>query len=290
MSSVSHASRRAWRCAPGAFAAVANLKAALDQLATAGGQQAALSSAAAPSSAEAPLNWVFLGPPGVGKGTYASRVAKAFGVPHIATGDLIRAEIKSGSDFGVQMKGIVNSGKLLSDAMVQQVLQQRLAQGRRDGEKGFILDGFPRTRAQAEELVRATPVSLVLNMSLREEVLVEKCMGRRLCKHCGKNYNIADIYLPASPDGSRPEIVMPPLSPPPECAPHLETRADDREEVIRHRLEVYKQEAAPVEDFFRARGLLVDFEITAGIPETLPHLMPLLQRYATGAGRSSDKA
>lgn len=88
---------------PSALAAVANLKAALDQLATAGGPQAGLSSVATPSSTESPLNWVFLGPPGVGKGTYASRVAKAFGVPHIATGDLIRAEIKSGSDFGAQV-------------------------------------------------------------------------------------------------------------------------------------------------------------------------------------------
>ncbi|KAG2485995.1 hypothetical protein HYH03_015317 [Edaphochlamys debaryana] len=228
-------------------------------------------------AAQPQLNWVFLGPPGVGKGTYATRAAKAFGIPHIATGDLIRAEIAAGTDMGKQMKAIVNSGKLLPDAMVQEVLQARLAKGRAEGERGFLLDGFPRTRAQAEQLVQSVDVGLVLNMSLREEVLVEKCMGRRLCRHCGKNYNIADIYLPAS--GGRPEIIMPPLSPPPECAPHLETRADDTEPVIRHRLEVYKREATPVEDFFRQRGLLVDFEITAGIPETLPYLMPLLQSY-----------
>ncbi|GFR51656.1 hypothetical protein Agub_g14089, partial [Astrephomene gubernaculifera] len=264
---------RARRGPLSALAAVASLKSALDQLATTGGQ-AALSTDASPPM----INWVFLGPPGVGKGTYATRVAKAFGIPHIATGDLIRAEIATGSDLGAKMKSIVNQGKLLPDEIVQEVLQLRLSKGRQEGERGFLLDGFPRTRAQAEQLLRTTDIGLVLNLGLREEVLVEKCMGRRLCRHCGKNYNIANIYLAPGPEG-QPEIVMPPLNPPPECAPHLEVRADDREEVIRHRLEVYKQEAAPVEQFFREAGLLVDFEITSGIPETMPLLMPLLQSY-----------
>ncbi|EFJ45843.1 adenylate kinase [Volvox carteri f. nagariensis] len=264
---------RGWRLPLSTFAAVSSLKNALDRLAS-DGARASFGTEAAPSS----INWVFLGPPGVGKGTYASRVAKAFGVPHIATGDLIRAEIKSGSSLGAQMKAIVNQGKLLPCDMVQRVLQERLARGRQEGERGFILDGYPRTAAQAEQLLRSTDIGLVLNLSLREEVLVEKCMGRRLCRHCGKNYNVADIHLAASADG-RPEIVMPPLSPPPECAPHLETRADDREEVIRHRLEVYKQESKPVEAAFRKAGLVVDFELVAGIPETLPRLMPLLESY-----------
>jgi adenylate kinase len=93
-----------------------------------------------------------------------------------------------------------------------------------------------RTAHQAEQLSTVTDVQLALNMSLRHEVLVQKCCGRRICKHCGKNYNIADIYLPA--DGQRPEIVMPPLSPPPECEPHLEVREDDTEEVVLKRLQV----------------------------------------------------
>ncbi|GIL79516.1 hypothetical protein Vretimale_18353 [Volvox reticuliferus] len=265
--------RRGWRLPPSTYAAVSSLKDALDRLAS-GGTPAGFSTDAARPS----INWVFLGPPGVGKGTYASRVAKAFRVPHIATGDLIRAEIKSGSSLGAQMKSIVNQGKLLPCDMVQQVLQERLARGRQQGERGFILDGYPRTGAQAEQLLTSTDIGLVLNLSLREEVLVQKCMGRRLCRHCGKNYNVADIHLAASADG-RPEIVMPPLSPPPECAPHLETRADDQEEVIRHRLEVYKQESKPVEGAFRKAGLVVDFELTAGIPETLPKLMLLLESY-----------
>ena len=95
---------------------------------------------------------------------------------------------------------------------------------------------------------------------------MEKCLGRRLCRKCGKNYNVADIYLPASGDG-RPEIVMPPLSPPDECAQHMEQRADDTEPVIRRRLEVYAREAQPVERFYAARGKLLDFEIFGGIPQ-----------------------
>ena len=109
----------------------------------------------------------------------------------------------------------------------------------------------------------------------RAQVLVEKCLGRRLCKKCGKNYNIADIHLPAS-DG-RPEIVMPPLNPPPDCADHLEQRADDTAPIILHRLGVYKQAAQPVEDFYSQRGKLINFEITGGIPQTLPRLLELLK-------------
>nr|QKY14980.1 adenylate kinase (ADK) [Polytomella parva] len=223
------------------------------------------------------INWVFLGPPGVGKGTYASRVAKALGVPHIATGDLIRDEIKSESSLGKEMKEIVSQGKLLPDDVVLKVLQHRLENGKKAGEKGYILDGFPRTRAQSEALLQFTPVNLAVNLGLREEVLVEKCMGRRVCTHCGKNYNIANIHLAASND--RPEIVMPPLNPPPECAPHLEIRADDTELVIRRRLKIYSDEAQPVEDFFREKGLLLDFEITGGIPETLPVLTNALKPF-----------
>lgn len=97
------------------------------------------------------------------------------------------------------------------------------------------------------------------------QVLVEKCLGRRLCKKCGKNYNIANIYLPAS--NGRPEIVMPPLSPPAECVEHMEQRSDDTEPVIRRRLEVYAREAQPVERFYAERGKLLDFEIFGGIPQ-----------------------
>ncbi|GMH45112.1 hypothetical protein BSKO_13069 [Bryopsis sp. KO-2023] len=229
------------------------------------------------STSSKTTNWVFLGPPGVGKGTYASRAASAFKLAHISTGDLIRAEVKTGSDIGKQMDAIISKGNLLPDDMMMKVLQQRLAQGQASGEAGVILDGFPRTQHQAEKLVEIADLQLVLNMSLREDVLVEKILGRRMCGHCGKNYNIADIYLPA--EGSKPEIVMPPLNPPPDCVQHMEKRADDTEEIIMQRLKIYRDQAAPVENFFREKGLLVDFEITSGIPETLPGLLKTLEPF-----------
>jgi adenylate kinase len=269
---------------------------------------------------------VFLGPPGVGKGTYASRVAAALGVEHVAAGDLVRAEIKAGSPLGLQAREAVAAGRLLPDAVVLALVRARLAAL---APGGYLLDGFPRTLAQAEALYAegeggggagndgggsgnggggggsdgggndggggnvcggGSPSSssssflptLAVNLSLREEVLVDKCVGRRVCGVCGKGFNVADIRLAQSADGVRPEIVMPPLSPPPECAARMETREDDTEPVVRRRLAAYHAEAGPVEVFFRRRGELLDFEITGGIPQTSPRLARALAPYHSG--------
>lgn len=136
----------------------------------------------------------------------------------------------------LQMQEIVKKGELLPDELILRVLQRKFRLSVAEGVDHFLLDGYPRTVQQAEALSKVADVQLALNMDLREEVLVEKCMGRRICAKCGKNYNVADIYLPASSD--RPEIVMPPLDAPEECAPYLEQRSDDTEATIRRRLEV----------------------------------------------------
>lgn len=230
------------------------------------------SSGFATSSAD--VRWVFLGPPGVGKGTYASRVASAFDAQHIAVGDLIRNEIKQGSALGLQMKAFVGQGKLLPDDVVFKLVAQRLQEAEAEAQ-GYILDGFPRTHSQATQLLSLCDINLALNLSVREEVLVQKCMGRRICTSCGKNYNIANIYLPAS--NGRPEVVMPPLDPPAQCMLLMECRSDDTESVILRRIQIYKAEAEPVENVFRHAGVLVDFEITGGIPETLPVLLSTLE-------------
>ncbi|KAK3281921.1 hypothetical protein CYMTET_10315 [Cymbomonas tetramitiformis] len=233
-------------------------------------------------------NWIFLGPPGVGKGTYAGRVADLVGIPHISTGDLVRAEIKSGSPLAEKMKEITSTGGLLPDALILDILHKRFEEGKGNNETGFLLDGFPRTAAQAAELMKVTDIHLVVNLSLREDVLIEKCCGRRVCEHCGKSYNIADIYRKAGPEG--PEIIMPPLNPKPECADHLTHRADDTEEIVQKRLDIYNQEAGPVEDYFRQTGVLADFEITGGIPETKPVLLDFLhQQLSLQSSRGSKQ-
>ncbi|KAL4854871.1 Adenylate kinase 1 [Chlorella vulgaris] len=223
-----------------------------------------------------PPTFVFLGPPGVGKGTYSGRVSDYFGMEHIASGDLVREEMRRGTAVGKEMEALVKRGELLPDALILRVIREHLMESRSKGTERFLLDGFPRTADQAAALEQIADVQLAVNLDLREEVLVEKCLGRRMCSKCGKNYNIADIFLPATADG-RPEIVMPPLSPPPECMEHMEQRSDDTEPVVRRRLEVYAREAWPVERFYAERGKLLDFEIVGGIPETLPRLLDVLK-------------
>ena len=145
------------------------------------------------------INWVFLGAPGVGKGTYASRISKLMKIPHISAGDLVRDEIKRGTELGARMSEITSKGQLLPDAMILDILKGRVEKGIEEGERGFLLDGFPRTEAQAEELRKFTEVQQVMNLGLREDILVEKCCARRVCKECGKNFNICLLYTSPSP-------------------------------------------------------------------------------------------
>lgn len=220
------------------------------------------------------VRWVFLGAPGVGKGTYCSRLGKYLGVPHISMGDLVRDELKKGSRLAAQMEDITSRGLLLPDEVVLELLALRLHKGSQRGEPGFILDGFPRTTSQAAALDNVTPIDLAVNFTLREDVLMTKLLGRRMCNECGGNFNVADIQIP--PSQSSPGIVMPPLSPPQACVDKMSVRADDNEEVVRSRLQVYYKESKPVEDFYRARGQLLEFEIQGGIPETWPRLLQAL--------------
>ncbi|KAK9836220.1 hypothetical protein WJX84_002722 [Apatococcus fuscideae] len=204
-------------------------------------------------------------------------------VPHIAAGDLVRAQIRDRTPQGLKIASMVTSGDLIPDTLVLELLQERLEIGRDSGETGCLLDGFPRTLLQAEALPSFTDVQLAVNLSLREEALIAKCKGRRICGVCNKNYNVANINLPAS--ATEPAIQMPPLDPPTTssgshtCREHLQVRLDDSEDVIRHRLQVYHSEAQPIEDFFQERGQLMQFPITGGIPETLPRLEAVLHHH-----------
>lgn len=220
------------------------------------------------------VQWVFLGCPGVGKGTYASRLSTLLAVPHIATGDLVRAELSSSGPLASQLLEIVSQGKLVSDEIIINLLSKRLEDGAAKGELGFILDGFPRTIRQAEILDGVTDIDLVVNLKLREEALLAKCLGRRICSKCGKNYNIACIDIKGT-DGS-PGLYMAALPPPPHCASHLITRPDDTEEVVKERLHIYNEMSRPVEEFYRTRGILLEFDLPGGIPESWPKLLQVL--------------
>ncbi|WVZ55318.1 hypothetical protein U9M48_005991 [Paspalum notatum var. saurae] len=226
-------------------------------------------------AAERNVQWVFLGSPGVGKGTYASRLSRLLGVPHIATGDLVRDELASTGPLAAQLAEIVNQGKLVSDEIIINLLSKRLKKGEEDqGESGFILDGFPRTVKQAEILDGVTDIDMVVNLKLREDVLIEKCLGRRICGQCGKNFNLACIDVKG--ENGLPAIYMAPLLPPNNCMSKLITRADDTEEVVKNRLQIYNDMSQPVEDFYRGQGKLLEFDLPGGIPESWPKLLHVL--------------
>ncbi|XP_061360136.1 probable adenylate kinase 1, chloroplastic isoform X2 [Gastrolobium bilobum] len=185
------------------------------------------------------VQWVFLGCPGVGKGTYASRLSNLLGAPHIATGDLVREELASSGPLSTQLSEIVNQGQLVSDEIIINLLSKRLVAGEAKGELGFILDGFPRTIKQAEILEGVTDIDLVINLKLREDVLLEKCLGRRICNQCGGNFNVASIDIKA--ENGSPGIIMAPLLPPANCMSKLITRSDDTEAVVKERLRIYNE-------------------------------------------------
>ncbi|XP_021739682.1 probable adenylate kinase 6, chloroplastic [Chenopodium quinoa] len=220
------------------------------------------------------VHWVFLGCPGVGKGTYATRLSKLLDVPHISTGDLVRDELASSGSLSPKIAEIVNSGKLLSDEIIVDLLSKRLEAGEAKGESGFILDGFPRTVRQAEILEGVIDIDLVVNLKLREEALLAKCLGRRICSQCGGNYNVACIDIKG--DDESPGMYMAPLLPPAECASKLISRADDKEEVVRERLRIYDELTRPVEEFYCKRGKLLQFDLPGGIPESWPKLLHAL--------------
>ncbi|GMY14670.1 adenylate kinase 1, chloroplastic [Fagus crenata] len=220
------------------------------------------------------VQWVFLGCPGVGKGTYASRLCNLLGVPHIATGDLVREELASSGPLSQQLSEIVNQGKLVSDEIIISLLSKRLEAGEAKGESGFILDGFPRTIRQAEILEGVTDIDLVVNLKLREDVLLEKCLGRRLCSECGKNFNVASICVKG--ENGNPGMSMAPLLPPSHCMSKLVTRSDDTETVVKERLRIYNEKSQPVEEFYRSRGKIMEFDLPGGIPASWPKLLEAL--------------
>lgn len=215
---------------------------------------------------------IFLGPPGSGKGTYSKRISPIRDVSHISTGDILRENIKNQTGIGNEAKIYIDKGELVPDEIVIEMLKTRISQP--DCEKGFILDGFPRTIEQAKAIQESTKIDIVINLNLPEEILIEKICARRVCKGCGDIYNIADI--------NREGIRMPPMNPKQEgicdkCGDELIQRDDDNEETVKQRLEVYKKQTQPLIDFYKQEGLLKDVHITGPPEEMTPLIIEIIK-------------
>lgn len=211
-----------------------------------------------------------MGPPGVGKGTYASRVGPKMGIPHISTGDLLRAA-REDPEFGPEIKKHQDTGMLVPDEIVMGILKKRLEQP--DCQKGFILDGFPRTTAQAEALEKITDLDAVVNIQLEEEIIIEKISARRICRNCGEIYNLADIH--------KGDLHMPPLLPKEEgkcdkCGGELYQRSDEKPEIVKDRLKLYEEKTSPLVEYYRNKGILKDIEVTGGPEIMVPRIMELI--------------
>lgn len=214
---------------------------------------------------------VLLGAPGSGKGTQSQRLVERHGVPQISTGDLLRAAVKAGTPLGVHAKSIMDAGKLVDDATMLGIIRERL--GQPDARKGFILDGFPRTIAQAEGLTRllgelGTPLDAVVLMDVDYDKLIKRISGRRSCTHCGRVFNIHTAPPPA--DGCC-------------AAPHLVQRPDDKEETVAKRLQVYDEQTKPLVAHYTAQGLLRMIDADAEMEEVTQRLeAALAERSAEG--------
>ena len=181
------------------------------------------------------------GPPGSGKGTYASRLSAKFGIPHISTGDLVRDEIANDSEIGRRISDYSSRGLLVPDNVICQLLQNRIAKA--DCNQGFILDGFPRTIPQAQELEKITSIHLVINLQVPDEVVIERLTSRLTCKNCGAIYN--RLFLKPKMDGRCDK-----------CNGQLYQRDDDKPEVIQQRLELYRKQTQPLLLYYSSKNLV----------------------------------
>jgi len=196
--------------------------------------------------AGAPLDIVLLGAPGSGKGTQAERIAPAFDLPHISTGDILRGAVKAGTELGRTAKRFMDSGELVPDEVVIGIIRERL--GEPDTAGGFMLDGFPRTLEQAaalDEMLAGAGRALrfVLLIDVPEEELVQRLAGRRACRSCGRGYNV--VFDPPRVEGVCDV-----------CGGDLFQRDDDNEDTVRNRLAVYRSQTEPLVGYYRDKGIL----------------------------------
>jgi len=198
------------------------------------------------------MNIVILGPPAVGKGTYAGFLSKKYNIPKISVGDLFRRAIKDETELGKKIKDYVSSGDLVPDEIVIELVKNRL-QGD-DCKGGFLLDGYPRTVPQAEAMGKFKKIDVALNFVAPDEVIMSRIGGRRTCSKCGAIYHVKNV--PPKVEGICDR-----------CGGRLIQRSDEKPQVIKNRLVVYREKTKPVVDYLRKKGLLVDIDAHYSIEE-----------------------
>ena len=186
---------------------------------------------------------ILLGAPGAGKGTQAVRLAERYNIPHISTGDIFRSNIKERTPIGIVAKSYIDKGQLVPDEVTIQIVRERLEKD--DCKNGYLLDGFPRTVSQAEALDGFSEVDSVVNIDVPLHKLMRRITGRRVCGKCGESYHID--YLDGSTSCKK-------------CDGTLIQRADDNEETVGKRLEVYEKQTAPLIDHYKSKGKLIDID------------------------------
>ncbi len=212
------------------------------------------------------MQLLLMGPPGAGKGTQAAELVKKFDIPHISTGDMFRAAVKEGTELGKKAKACMDSGKLVPDDVTIGIVRDRLA--KKDCDKGFILDGFPRTVEQADALKDILeglkrPLTKVLNIHVPSEDLVERAVGRRICKSCGATYHVKF-------NAPKVENVCD------ECNGQLYQRADDNEETMKNRLAVYEDSTRPLIEYYKKAGVYTEIDGRQPIEKVTEELVNVL--------------
>ncbi len=214
---------------------------------------------------------ILLGPPGAGKGTQAVRIAETYAIPHISTGDILRGNVRDGTPLGLEAKRYMDAGDLVPDDVIIDMVGARL--GADDAAQGFLFDGFPRTVPQAQALERllvelSTPLDVVLRLSVPKDEVVRRLTGRRTCEGCGRVF-----HLVSDPPAEAERCDA--------CGGALVQRADDSEDVVLNRLEVYAAQTEPLEHFYWERGLLRDVEAVGSVDEVFASARSVLAEYAT---------
>lgn len=206
------------------------------------------------------MNVIILGAPGAGKGTHCTLIRERYGLEHISTGDMLRAEVAEGTSLGMQAKGYMDAGKLVPDDLIIDMIMKRFAQS---SGKGLLLDGFPRTVAQAMALDDKVNVDIVIDLTVSDDTVIKRITGRRMCPDCNAIYNTRTL------DGRDTCS---------KCGGKLIQRADDTEETVKKRLESYYAYTAPLIDYYKNKGLLHEVDSETGVEQGFADINALLEQ------------